>query len=92
VWEDKKACRAHLVARASPSHPVVSEAGRRFLAERLSRLRDAQLRDLFAAARIERLGETMLGSDGRARLVTVDDWVAAFKRKRQELVDQRCPE
>jgi hypothetical protein len=92
VWEDAHACRAHFVSRASPSNPVVSEAGRRFLAERLSRLSDAQLRDLFTAARIERLGETMLDSDGKARLVTVADWVAAFKRKRNELVQNRCLE
>ncbi|MCU1281528.1 MAG: hypothetical protein JWM53_5074 [bacterium] len=92
MWEDARACRAHLVTRSSPSHPIVSEAGRRFLAERLSALTDAQIRALFTVARIEALGETTTGSDGKPRLVTVDDWVAAFKRRRAQLVDQRCPE
>ena len=92
MWEDARACRAHLVARASPSHPVISESGRRFLAERLSALSEAQIRALFVAARIDRLAETTLGSDGKARLVTVDDWVGAFQRRRRELVDNRCPE
>ena len=38
MWEDARACRVHLSARVAPSHPIVSEAGRRFLAERLSAL------------------------------------------------------
>jgi hypothetical protein len=90
MWEDARACRAHLVSRASPSHPIISEAGRRFLAERLSALTDAQIRALFTVARIELEGETTIGSDGNRRAVTVDDWVAAFKRRRAQLVDQRC--
>ncbi|MCA1664535.1 MAG: hypothetical protein LC659_09735, partial [Myxococcales bacterium] len=92
MWEDARACRAHLSARASASNPVVGEAGRRLLADRLSALADRQLRALFTVARVERMGETVTGSDGKARAVTVDDWVAAFKRRRQELVDNRCPE
>jgi len=92
MWEDARSCRAHLTARASASHPVIHESGRRLLAERLSALSDAQIRALFLAARIDRLAETTLGSDDKARLVTVDDWVAAFKRRRQQLVDNRCPD
>lgn len=92
MWDDPRACRAHLHARASASSPVISEAGRRFLAERLSALTDAQLRALFTVARVERMGETTLGRSGKPRPVTVDDWVLAFKRRRAELVDHRCPE
>jgi hypothetical protein len=89
MWEEPRACRAHLSARAA-SHPIVSEAGRRFLADRLSALTDAQLRALFTVARIESLGETTVGSDGRQRPVTIDDWVDAFKRRRAQLVDHHC--
>ena len=92
MWEDARACRAHLWARASASNPVVSEAGRRLLAERLSAIGDNQLRALFTVARVERMGETIAASDGKRRAVTVEDWVGAFKRRRQELVDNRCPE
>jgi hypothetical protein len=92
MWDDARACRAHLDARASASHPTIHESGRRLLAERLSALSDAQIRALFVAARIDRLAETTRASDGKARLVTVDDWVAAFKRRRRELADNRCPE
>lgn len=91
MWQDARACRAYLVARASASHPLVHEAGRRLLAERLSALGEAQLRALFQVARVERMGETTTGSDGKPRPVTVDDWVAAFVRRRQQLVDNRCP-
>lgn len=90
MWEDARACRAHLTARASASNPVVSEAGRRLLAERLSALSDRQLRALFTVARVERMGELTAGSDGKLRPVTADDWVAAFKRRRRELVDNHC--
>ena len=92
MWEDARACRAHLSARASASNPVVGEAGRRLLAKRLSALGDRQLRALFTVARVERMGEMITGSDGKPRAVTVNDWVAAFKRRRQELVDNHCPE
>ncbi|HEX8952423.1 MAG TPA: hypothetical protein VF945_11290, partial [Polyangia bacterium] len=92
LWQDARACRAHLTARVAASHPVIHEAGRRLLAERLSALGDRQLRALFTVARVERMGETTVGSDGKPRAVTVDDWVAAFKRRRRELVDNRCPE
>ena len=90
MWEDARACRVHLATRAAPSNPIVSEAGRRFLAARLSALTDAQIRALFTVARIERLGETTAGADGRPRPVTVDDWVAAFVRRRAALVDHVC--
>jgi hypothetical protein len=36
------------------------------------------------------MGEVTRGSDGNARPVTVDDWVAAFKRRRAALVDNHC--
>jgi hypothetical protein len=89
LWEDAAACRAHLQARVGPSHPTVSEAGRRLLAERLMRLTEKQIRDLFFGARIEALGETHV-VDGTSRPVTVDDWVDAFHRRRAALVDHHC--
>jgi hypothetical protein len=92
LWQDKAACRVHFTARASQSDPIVSEAGRRFLAERLSALSDRQIRALFTVARVEDMGETTTGSDGKRRAVTVDDWVGAFVRRRAELVDNRCAE
>ena len=50
-----------------------------------------QIRDMFTAARVEMRGET-LTENGTKRAVTVADWVRAFKDKRHEIEEQRCPE
>ena len=70
--------------------PVISEAGRRFLARRLMQLSDRQIRDLFTVSQVEKRGEEITGGDGRKRKVTVDDWVRVFKRKRAEIVAAKC--
>ena len=68
--------------------PVISEQGRKFLADLLQQLTDAQLRDLFDAARVT----LRVRDPGNARsgFPTVDEWVAAFKQKRAEIVNRRC--
>lgn len=90
VWSDRAACRVDWATRALREEPMIGEAGRAFLARRLAALSHAQIRDLFVAARIERLGETVRAG-GVERAVTVDDWARAFERKRAEIVDTRCP-
>jgi hypothetical protein len=87
VWKDAKACQAQLTSSivGTLEHPRISEAGRRFLAERLSLLTDKQLLDLFTAARVERRKESVAG-----RPVTAEDWVRVFKEKRSQIVDHRC--
>jgi hypothetical protein len=87
VWRDRRSCRAALTSSivGTLTHPQISEPGRKFLADRLSRLSDEQLRDLFSAARVERRKEQIEG-----RAVTVDDWVEVFKAKRDQIVSHRC--
>jgi hypothetical protein len=87
VWRDEKTCQANLTSSlvGTLSNPQISEAGRQFLADRLSLLSDKQLHDLFTAARVERRKDTV---DGRQ--VTAEDWVAAFKAKREQIVERRC--
>jgi len=87
IWKDA----AHCVANLAPSqrgtlvNPIVSEAGRKLLADLLSQLTDAQLRDLFAGARFdEKPGPEGTSGGG------VADWVDAFKKKRAEIVSARC--
>ena len=89
VWTGAAGCVARLSKSftGSLADPKISEAGRAFLADRLSQLTDPQLQDLFAAA----------GIGGRSRKpgsvessATVVEWVAAFKRKRDEIVNRRC--
>ena len=64
---------------------TIGEAGRRFLSDRLARLSDRQLRDLFTGARFpERQG-------GRGPGGSADDWVRAFQGKAREIAMRTCP-
>ena len=92
IWKDPKQSVGNLSRSFTGSleDPSISEAGRRFLAERLQRLSDRQLRDLFTVSRVEMRGEEMTGVNGNKRKVTVDDWVRVFKRKRSEITSASC--
>lgn len=90
VWKDPDRCVAKLEKSFTGTlgNPTISETGRAFLAGLLAQLSDDQLRGLFEVA----------GVEGRARDATqhgdrasVAEWVSAFKRKRSEIVDHRCP-
>jgi hypothetical protein len=88
VWKDAKQCIGNL----SPSQtgtltdPRISEPGRRFLSDLLTKLTDAQLRDLFTVARFP----TKPGLNGTPKGATLDEWVAAFKKKRNEIAAVTC--
>ena len=92
VWKPGQRCVGDLPRSMTGSleDPVISEAGRRFLARRLAMLSDRQIRDLFTVSQIEKRGEEITGANGRKRDVTVDDWVRVFKRKRAEIASARC--
>lgn len=83
VWEDADACVATVHGRPNASlHDVaVSEPARRFLVERLSLLSRDQLREIFAVARVELLGEA-----------TADEWADLFLERARQISDARCPE
>jgi hypothetical protein len=86
IWSDAKACIADISRSQTGTldHPRISEAGRKFLANLLVQLTDAQLRDLFNVARFPE-------RTGGGRPATVDEWVGAFKQKRDQIVNQTCP-
>jgi hypothetical protein len=88
VWRDSDRCVGNLPKSFTGTleNPVISEDGRQFLASRLSLLSDKQLHDLFTAARVERRKDNIEGHQ-----VTADDWVRAFKEKRDAIVNQHCP-
>lgn len=86
VWFDDKHCVGNLTVSQSGTldKPVISEGGRKFLADLLVQLTDAQLRDLFTVARFaERQTE-------KVRAASVEEWVSAFKKKRNEIVNRSC--
>jgi hypothetical protein len=90
VWQDPDACVGNLPKSATGTldNPVISEAGRRFLADRLAQLSDQQLQDLFEAARV-----TLRLRDPRdvfSGFPTIQEWVDAFKQKRDQIVNHHC--
>lgn len=94
VWKDPKTCVARLKGSftGSISDPEISEAGRSFLAGLLSQLSDAQLRALFEFARVTRRSAAPSSHpDEDSPAPSVEAWVAAFKTKRAEILEHRCP-
>lgn len=80
-------CRGVLTPSMSCSggieNPVITEAGRQFLLNRLQQLSDAQLHDLFVAARV-----TDFCDD--AAECGVEAWVAVFKDKVRQIATHPC--
>lgn len=90
VWRDGPGCVGNLPKSLTGTlnNPAIGEAGRAFLAGLLTQLSDQQLHDLFKSAAVTH----RLREPGRARsgFPSVDEWVKAFKDKRQQIVDRRC--
>jgi hypothetical protein len=87
VWKDAGKCIGNLPPSQTGTlaYPKISEAGRQFLSQLLGELSDAQIRNLFKAARFdEKPGEN--GESGGS----IADWAAAFKQKREEIAAARC--
>jgi hypothetical protein len=90
VWKDAAACVGNLSKSATGTldNPRIGEAGRQFLADLLVQLTDRQLHDLFEVARVDHRSRR---PDSAEPPASVDEWVAAFKHKRDEIVAKRCP-
>ena len=90
VWNDAAACEVNMrdmpFAGATFGSARITEGGRQFLADRLRRLSEAQIRALFTAARFpEYHWRRDPGSD-------VTNWVRAFQQKVREIADRApCP-
>jgi hypothetical protein len=87
VWTNAPSCIANLAPSQSGTmeNPHISDAGRKFLGDLLLKLSGQQLRDLFETARF---AERKTSS---VRAATVDQWVDAFKKKRDQIVARTCP-
>jgi hypothetical protein len=86
VWMDAASCVGNLAPSQSGSldNPLIGEAGRKFLAGLLVQLSDAQLHDLFDVAHFaQRKTPTV-------RAATTEQWVEAFKKKRDQIVNRSC--
>lgn len=94
VWKDDAGCVARLKGSltGSLSDPTISEAGRAFLAGLLVQLTDRQLTDLFETARVKRRSsDPSDDAEKEGDNAKVKDWVEAFKTKRAQIADRRCP-
>jgi hypothetical protein len=91
VWKDAARCIGNLTASftGTLSEPAIGEGGRRLLSRLLGRLTDAQLRDLFRVARVEL--RQRAPEDVFSGFATVQEWIDAFKNKRREITEHRCP-
>jgi hypothetical protein len=83
-----------LTAHDGLGDPVISEEGRRFLANLMCQLSDAQIQDLFKAARAADMPQYH-NSDGSFKAgvteeIVVQKWTAAFKQKREQMAAARC--
>jgi hypothetical protein len=89
VWKDAATCVGNIERSVTGTldRPVISEAGRAFLVELLGQLSDAQLHDLFEVARFSWRSE---GVRPDKPMVTTDQWVEAFKQKREEIAGRTC--
>jgi hypothetical protein len=90
IWRDAAACVGHLSKSKTGTlgDPTISEAGRLFLSDLLLQLTDQQLHDLFEVARVDSRSRKPNTSEPAA---SVDEWVKAFKHKRDDIAANRCP-
>lgn len=91
VWRDPVGCVGNLPRSFTGTlkDPLIGEDGRRLLGGLLLQLTDRQLQDLFAVARVDLRARTPNQRPSAA--ATVEQWVDAFKQKRDEIVGRRCP-
>ncbi len=89
VWQDPARCIAYLPKSLTGTleNPRISEEGRKFLADLLVQLTDAQLHDLFEVSRFAHRWD---GTTHSTDAATVDEWVAEFKVKRDQVVNHHC--
>ena len=92
IWKDPARCQAELPANFTHptlKHPVISEAGRKFLADLLVQLTEDQIRGIFEVSDMPDRGWRK--EEDRDRNGTLDQWVAAFHARRDEIVGHTCP-
>jgi hypothetical protein len=91
VWSDPATCELTMkdlpFGGATFTNVRITEAGRRFLADRLGRLSERQIRDLFTGARFAEFHAP--GDPGG----DLGNWVRAFEHKVHEIADRPpCPD
>lgn len=90
VFKDKNTCLTN--NRAVPfsgfKNKEISEDGRQFLADLLSKLSRDQIKDLFRATRVDLRDEVLFSTP---REETIEAWTSAFEEKVEEITSTKCP-
>src|SRR6185436_3840462 len=89
IWRYCASCVGHMSKSLTGTlgDRAISVAGGQFLADLLVQLSDRQLHDLFDIGRVDLRSRRPGSAEPPA---SVDEWVAAFKSKRVEIVEKRC--
>lgn len=93
VWKDPVPCKADLPANFTHptlKDPLIGEAGRKFLADLLVQLTEDQIRGLFEVSGMPDRG--WLKEKDRDRNGTLEEWVAVFHARRDQIVNHTCPQ
>ena len=91
IWEDRKACKLSMddlpYGGGTFGPTRISERGRRFLSKLLEQLSDAQLTDLFTAARFDKPRTVLKGT------TSIPEWVRVFKSRVRAISEgPPCPD
>jgi hypothetical protein len=91
IWDDRKACKVSMddlpYGGGTFGPTRVSERGRRFLAKLLEELTDAQITDLFAAARFDKPRNVLMQAS------SIQEWVRVFKTRVRAISEgPPCPD
>jgi hypothetical protein len=91
------ACLANLTASntagaGADQNPIVSEAGRQFLYDRLAALTPEHVRAIFEASKVLELDEPHEWQDPHThqRYTGIDAWVAVFRHKVEQIAQKHC--
>jgi hypothetical protein len=71
-------------------HPVISEEGRRLLAQRLALLSDSQIATIFLAARVDEAPPHRLPEGANSAAEVIQEWVDVFSEKRNAIEEGAC--
>jgi hypothetical protein len=88
-------CRGDLTVslkagRDGEPDPIISEEGRRFLIDQLHRIMPDHVRAIFAAARVDQIGDAQRTNRSTPGVSAVDAWAAAFQDKVRQIEARRC--
>lgn len=90
VFKNKSTCKIGVrkLLNSEFENKEISENGRKFLADLLSRLSRKQIKDIFRASRVDLRDQVLYKESPEESL---NKWADAFEKRRKEITDITCP-